>query len=335
MLSRKANFTFQKPKSNELSIISERVGSKRSRSASGSRSRIKIRSPLVTQSKTKYQKKTINVMTQKKLLELVKNIGKIIMENNEDEEDQDENGGLSSIFEIIQSLFSNRGNVFREENHIYFRGEVTMSDVNELCNLIQQINDESKLLVNQKNSNSLELDPIYLHITSMGGDLLAGFMAFDFIKNSHVPIYTIADGFAVSSGANMFMAGKKRFMRKHSYLLIHQLNQLRCENETSLNALDNAENVSEFMSKLYDIYLDNIRHNRENVPEQDILTKEKLILHMHHDIYWNYDTCLRYGLVDHLYTNINDIEATSIKKQKIQNDDVNVLMSMLLPKIKK
>ncbi len=322
MLSRRANFTFQKPKSNELLLSLESINSKRHRSTSRSLTTKKATKKRSTSSNGKDKKRIDhNSSIQKKMLELVGNISfsknKPTLKNDEN----DENDESVSILEIIQSLFSQRGNVFRENNHIYFRGEVTMSGVNELCDLIQQINDESA------KSKFTDMDPIFLHITSMGGDLLAGFMAFDCIKNSTVPVYTIVDGFAVSSGANMFMAGKKRFMRTHSYLLIHQLNQFRCENETSLNTLDNAENVSEFMSKLYNIYLDNIRHNRTNVPESDILTKEKLMLHMHHDIFWNFDTCSKYGLVDSLYTNINDIENKSKKSQKSES-----LISILFSK---
>lgn len=322
MLHGKTNFTYQKPNSDELSLMRisrEHTSLKRNRSKSSNR-----------RNKNKFSKKTIDSSTQRKLLKLIDLIDKSMKNDDENEnesenENENENGSVS-ILEIIQNLFSQRGNVFREGSHIYYRGEVTMSGVNELCDLIQQINDES---------THDDQDPIYLHITSMGGDLLAGYMAFDFIKNSTVPVYTIADGFAVSSGANMYMAGKKRFMRKHSYLLIHQLNQFRCERETSLNALDNAENVSEFMSKLYAMYLDNIRHHRENVPESDILTKEKLMLHMHHDIFWNYDTCLRYGLVDELYTNINDIEEKNKTQSQSQSQSTDLLLSLLCPNIKK
>jgi len=208
--------------------------------------------------------------------------------------------------------------------------------VNTLRDLIQEIIDESEKQDSEQVSEQNEADqePIYLHITSMGGDLLAGFMAYDFIKNSPIPVYTIADGFAVSSGANIFMAGKKRFMQKHSYLLIHQLNQMRFEKETALNAQDNAENVNEFMSKLYDIYLENIRHNRENVPEDQILTKEKLVFHMHHDIYWNYETCLKYGLVDGLYTNKKDLQPLKVCK-KHKKRDKNPLLDLLLPDLGK
>jgi hypothetical protein len=66
------------------------------------------------------------------------------------------------------------------------------------------------------------------------------------------------------------------------------------------------------MTKLYGIFLNNIRHNRSEVPVQDILTKEKLENHMLHDIYWNYETCKRYGLADGIYTNYVDTDVSDI-----------------------
>lgn len=207
----------------------------------------------------------------------------------------------------LLSLLSTQGEkkrVFRDYNHIYFRCEVTMDRVDELCNLIEEYNRDHDLDINTKASTAIIIPkPIYLHITSMGGDMLAGFLAYDYIKNSKIPIYTVAEGYAISSAANMFMAGKKRFMTENSYILIHQLNITKYGTETFHDMLDNASNIIEFMSKLYSIYLNNIRHHRQKVNDDDILTKEKLENHMLHDIYWNYNTCLKYGIVDDIYTN--------------------------------
>lgn len=203
--------------------------------------------------------------------------------------------------------------VFRDHNHIYFRCEVTMDRVNELCNLIEEYNREHDLDMSTRTSTAIIIPkPIYLHITSMGGDMLAGFLAYDYIKNSKIPIFTVAEGYAISSGANMFMAGHKRFMTENSYILVHQLNITKYGTETFHDMIDNASNIIEFMSKLYSIYLNNIRHHRQNIPDDDFLTKEKLENHMLHDIYWNYNTCLRYGIVDDIYTNYTNTDKNDV-----------------------
>lgn len=204
--------------------------------------------------------------------------------------------------------------VFRNHNHIYFRCGVTMSKVNTLCNLIEEYNREQDILRSEFTTGIFIPKPIYLHITSWGGDLLGGFLAYDYIKNSKIPVYTIAEGYAVSSGANMFMAGHKRFMTESSYILVHQLNITKNGQETFHDMIDETVNVVELMRKSYSIYLNNIRHHRINIPDDDILTKEKLENHMLHDIYWNYETCVRFGIVDELYTNYADTDIKDIRQ---------------------
>ena len=232
---------------------------------------------------------------------------------NHDSDEEDPNS-TPNIPDIASLLKEEKKLVFRFHNHIYFRCEVTMDKINKLCNLIEDYNREQDALRYDCTSAIIVPKPIYLHITSMGGDMMGGFLAYDYIKNSRIPIYTIAEGYTVSSGANMFMAGQKRFMTENSYILVHQLSQTSNYGiNTFHDMMDNAANIVEFMSKLYGIYLNNIRHNRKNVCTEDILTKEKLENHMLHDIYWNYETCLRFGIVDELYTNYVDTDVNDIQ----------------------
>lgn len=204
--------------------------------------------------------------------------------------------------------------VYRRHNHIYYRADVTMSNITKLCNLIDDYNREQLMLTRELTTSIVIPKPIYLHITSYGGDLHAGFLAYDHIKNSNISIYTVAEAYTVSAGSMMFMAGKKRFMTENSYLLIHQLNQSGSGHETFHDMMDNASNTIEFMSRLYSIYLNNLRYNRKKVNQEDILTKEKLENHMLHDIYWNIQTCIRYGIVDDIYTNYNTHDSNDIKE---------------------
>lgn len=242
--------------------------------------------------------------------------------DDSDDEDEQKNPNFPAFPDISELMAkTEKKKVFRDHNHIYFRCDVTMERVNKLCNLIEEYNREQETLRSELTTMIVIPKPIYLHITSYGGDLLGGLLAFDYIKNSKIPIYTIAEGYTVSSGANMFMAGHKRFMTENSYVLVHQLNNSRYGRESFHDMMDEASNVIEFMAKLYGIFLNNIRHNRANVPSQDILTKEKLENHMLHDIYWNYETCKRYGLVDELYTNYTDTDVSDV--QKYLNNNMN------------
>lgn len=227
--------------------------------------------------------------------------------------------------------------VYRIHNHIYFCTDVNMDTVRTLCDLIDEANREYDSLQSGLTTLMITPKPIYLHITSFGGELVAGFNAFDHIENSRIPIYTIVEGYAISSGANLFMAGKKRFMTKNSYILIHQLNMTKYGEETFHQMIDTTSNIIEFMSKIYSIFLNNLRYNRENVLESDILTKEKLENHMSHDLYWNIETCMRYGLADSIYTNYRSVDETDVMEYlshrlfSSQKQDKNYTLDELKP----
>ena len=243
--------------------------------------------------------------------------------HNGDSDDDSEGGsGGGSVPPELAAMLSKleKKKVFRNHNHIYFRCTVTMSRVNTLCNLIEEYTREQDAIKSDLTTMITISKPIYLHITSEGGDIFAGFLAYDYIKNSKIPIYTIAEGIALSSGANMLMAGHLRFMTKNSYVMVHQINVTKMGTETYHGMMDEVTNSIDFMSKIYKMYLDNARY-KEGAQPEDILTKEKIENHMLHDIFWNYDTCKRYGLVDGLYTNYTDHDIKDIEQYVKQCGD--------------
>lgn len=221
-------------------------------------------------------------------------------------DDEDEDKDIPDFSNLIQG----KKQVYRDNNHIYFKTEVTSDSVNKLCNLIDEYNREQDSFRSNVTTAIIIPKPIYLHITSLGGDLIAGFLAYDYVKNSKIPIHTVAEGYVMSSGASIFMGGTKRFMTENSYLLIHQLNMPKNGTETFHNMIDNTTNIIELMNRLYSIYLNNVKPRSNS----DTFTKEKLENHMLHDIYWNYEICYKYGLVDALYTNYTNVELEDINE---------------------
>jgi len=187
--------------------------------------------------------------------------------------------------------------VFQLDNHIYFTGDVTMTNINTLAKLVHNMNKEYEDMVMSLGSiANITPKPIFLHITSNGGDLFGGFRAVDLITNSKIPIHTIADGCAISSGSLMYLAGAKRYMTKNSYLLIHQLSNYHDYGsyETFENAKDESQNNTLLMNQMYEYYIEK---------SYGKLSKKKLEDILKHDLYWNYETCLKYGLVDDIYKN--------------------------------
>lgn len=209
--------------------------------------------------------------------------------------------------DIFSFLEGAKKNVFKDNNHIYFRCDVTPQNVNTMMDLIVEYNRRHDQACLTNTSSFIIAKPLYLHISSPGGCLHSGFLAYDYIKQSRIPIYTVAEGHVASAGSIMFMAGRQRFMTSSSYILIHQLQIYHRggSSETFHNIRDNSENCSDMMARLISIYLSNIHQHPDTDPE-DVLTQKSLERFLSHDKNWDFDTCKRYGFVDELYTNYND-----------------------------
>lgn len=127
-------------------------------------------------------------------------------------------------------------------------------------------------------------------------------MAYDYIKSSNIPIYTVAEGEAVSAGSIMFMGGKKRFMTETGFLLIHQLSGGNYG--TFENLKDDFENDNLLMIKIKNIYMNNLIKTKDN--KSTLLTEKDLEEILTHDIYWDLNTSIKKGFVHEKYTNFKD-----------------------------
>ena len=152
------------------------------------------------------------------------------------------------------------------------------------------IDGKSKPLVEEIKSKELELKyehriPIKLHIQSMGGELMPTFYVCDLIRNLETPVHVYIDGFVASAAATIAVCGHKRFMTKHSSMLVHQLKSSSSGKFAELK--DEMSNLNMFMMNLEDIYLENTKIDKDEL--------EKLLFS---EIWLPSDKCLEYGLVD-------------------------------------
>tara|TARA_R100001015_G_C4632982_1_gene197280 strand:+ start:1680 stop:2291 length:612 start_codon:yes stop_codon:yes gene_type:complete len=138
-------------------------------------------------------------------------------------------------------------------------------------------------------SRALQVDPgkIYLHINSYGGSVFAGFSSVDYILNSEVPVTSIIDGCAASAATIMSVTAKHRQINKHAYMLIHQLSSGMWGKYQEQK--DSMENNDRLMKMIIDIY-----------EEHTKIPKKELNKLLKHDLWWDADTCLKYGLVDEI-----------------------------------
>jgi len=168
------------------------------------------------------------------------------------------------------------------DNHIYFYSEVERAKMLELNKVIKEV--DTKL---QKDALALSipLPKIYLHINSYGGSIFAGLSTLDTIRNTKCDVITIIEGCAASAGTMISIVGKKRWMQKHSYMLIHQLSSSSWGKYSEL--VDDMENNNKLMEMIKTLYKEYSR-----VPPLEL---EEILKH---DLWWNAETCLEYGLVD-------------------------------------
>ena len=97
-------------------------------------------------------------------------INKTIAKNKEDESDEDESG-----------------EIYRENNHIYFYSEIDRKSIQSLVKLIREAEEYCyvtayKLLVDV---------PIFLHISSLGGYIYYALISVDAIQRCKITIYSI------------------------------------------------------------------------------------------------------------------------------------------------
>ena len=129
--------------------------------------------------------------------------------------------------------------------------------------------------------------PIKLHMQSLGGELMPSFYICDLIKNIETPVHVYIDGYVASAAASIAVCGDKRFMTKHSSILIHQL---KAASSGKFNELkEEMSNLNLFMNNLREIFLENTK-----------LTENELETLLFSDIWLPSEKCIEYGIVDEI-----------------------------------
>ena len=175
--------------------------------------------------------------------------------------------------------------VERNNCNVYFYGDVSLQSCILLRKAIEDASYNSKLIHTLYNID--KPPPIKLYITTFGGSLQPTFGIVDYIKSLDTEIHSIVDSYVASAGTLISIVCDKRYIRKHSYMLLHQLSG---GVNGQLNKIEeDVENMNSFTNTLKEIYVENslIKNN-----EIDDILK--------HDIWWNSQKCLQYGIIDYI-----------------------------------
>ena len=196
---------------------------------------------------------------------------------------KEDNNNTANDFRLNGTL--KEGHITSIDNHIYFYSEVTKKNMYELNKEIRYV---SQKMLEQKKKYNIKNPVIYLHINSFGGSIFAAMATVDTILDCPVDIHTIIEGCAASAATLISVVGKKRYMRRHSHMLIHQLSTVFWGKMDEFeDEMDNLKRLMDLIKGLYNEYT--------KVP------KKKLNEILKHDLWWDADYCLEVGLIDEIY----------------------------------
>ena len=171
------------------------------------------------------------------------------------------------------------------ENKIYYYAGVNRDSASELNKKIGELESKSLTL---GNSLDLEQPPtIKIYINSGGGSVVSGISSMDTILRTKVPVHTYVDGFCASAATFMSVVGNFRFMSRNSYMLIHQLSTQFWGKYSDFE--DEKQNLDLMMTTIKSVY-----EKYTKVPTK------KLDEILKHDLLWDAETCLKYGLIDEI-----------------------------------
>lgn len=200
-------------------------------------------------------------------------LSKLSNSRNDDNNSENSNSGKESAGQVDPDL--------SYPLTVKFYSPVTPESCMALSEYLDSLNLKSKQLKIKYD----KVFPIHLHIQSGGGTLMPTFYICDKIKSLDTPVYIFIDGFVASAASLISVCGSKRYMTKHSFMLIHQLQSQSSGKFSEMK--DEIQNLDFFMENVEDVYIKNSN-----------ITKYELRQLLSNELWINSSECLRLGLID-------------------------------------
>ena len=172
-----------------------------------------------------------------------------------------------------------------DNNELYFYNDVNTESALVVNKTLSDLTRQ--LLIAQITFDLQETPHIKLHINSDGGEVFGALSIVDRIQSSKVPIHSYAEGLVASASTLISVSCHKRYIRKNTILLIHQVRSWFEGTYEDFN--DEKQNMDLIMKIVKDIYL---KHTK--------FTEEELNTLLKRDIYLNADDAIKYGLADEI-----------------------------------
>lgn len=199
--------------------------------------------------------------------------------------------------EILENAKSDQ--YISPEEYTYWKARMNRTfyidyEIDDMYNLVELGKIIIQMNIEEKDIPETELKPIYLWVHSYGGDLDQSFYFADLCLASRIPIITIAMGVAMSSGFLIMLAGHKRYVFKHSQLLVHS--GFAGFQGTAEQIEEAQKNYKKQLKAMKEYILD-----RTSIPE-NVFNKNKA-----KDWYLTADELIKYNVVDQVIDKFEDI----------------------------
>lgn len=172
-----------------------------------------------------------------------------------------------------------------DNNELYFYNDV---NVESALVINKTLSDLARQLLIAKITFDLQETPhIKLHINSDGGEVFGALSIVDRIQASKVPVHSYAEGLVASASTLISVSCHKRYIRKNTILLIHQVRSWFEGTYEDFN--DEKQNMDLIMKVVKGIYL---KHTKFTEDELNTLLKR--------DLYLNAEDAIKYGLADEI-----------------------------------
>ncbi len=147
---------------------------------------------------------------------------------------------------------------------------------------------------NEKHIPIEERKPIKIYIDSPGGDVTSTLTLINVMLSSKTPIYTINMCGAFSAAGIILACGHKRFGMRGSSVLIHS-------GSTYIGGTrEQSESATKHFDKIYKKMTETL-FSRTNIDQKTYKQKAPK------DWYLDEDDCLKYGVIDQIVTDLDDI----------------------------
>ena len=175
-------------------------------------------------------------------------------------------------------------------NCIWLTGEITTAKVTRLQLTLRRVAGRVRRFAEP----SAAAATLVVFVQSHGGDVLAGLAMYDVLRQSGVPVTTVALGEVASAATIVFLAGARRLIAPNAEFLIHEIRwEFGAEAIPNTRLQDDVRNSSALMARIRALYE---RHSAmtadevlEHLQNEKTMQAEDVLKHQLADAFWGRD----------------------------------------------